>query len=65
MIQEGVEHFLRDFCGLRPETCMDFFERIFGIAPDGGNGSCELLLLLTPLAGLLLLQTWRNRKHQA
>ena len=44
---------------------MDFFERLFGIAPDGGNGSFELLLFLIPSAGILLLRAWGNRKHQA
>ncbi len=44
---------------------MDFIERLFGIAPDGGNGLFELLLLLIPLAGILLLRAWRNRGHQA
>ena len=34
---------------------MDFIERIFGIAPDGGSGSLEVLLFLLPVAGLYLL----------
>ena len=33
---------------------MDFIEQIFGISPDGGSGSLELLLLAIPLGGLLL-----------
>jgi len=44
---------------------MDFFEGLFGIAPDGWNGSFELLLFLIPLAGILLLRAWRKRKHLA
>jgi hypothetical protein len=44
---------------------MNFFERLFGISPDGWNGSFELLLFLIPLAGILLLRAWRNRKHWA
>src|SRR5262249_28631469 len=64
MSQEGIEHFLRDFQALKPDTCMDFLERIFGITPDGGNGSFELLLLLIPLAGILLLRTWRNSRYR-
>jgi hypothetical protein len=44
---------------------MDFLERLFGFAPDGGNGSFELLLFLIPLVGILLLKAWRNRKHRA
>ena len=27
---------------------MDFIERIFGVSPDGGDGTFELLLLLIP-----------------
>lgn len=34
---------------------MDFIERIFAIAPDGGSGSLELLLLAVPLAGIAYL----------
>jgi hypothetical protein len=34
---------------------MDFIERIFGIAPDGGSGTFEMLLFLIPLAGLYLI----------
>ena len=44
---------------------MDFLELLFGIAPDGGNGSFELLLFLIPLAGILLLRFWSNRRHKA
>jgi hypothetical protein len=40
---------------------MDFIERIFGISPDGGSGSLELLLLLIPLSGLALLRLWRRK----
>jgi hypothetical protein len=29
---------------------MDFIERLFGFAPDNGDGSFELLLFLVPLA---------------
>ena len=42
--------------------CMDFIERIFGVAPDGGNGMLEFLLLAIPVAGSLLLITLR--RHQ-
>lgn len=44
---------------------MDFLERLFGISPDGGNGSFELLLFLIPLAGILLLKVWRSRRDRA
>lgn len=39
---------------------MDFVERIFGISPDGGSGSFELLLLLIPIAGVLLIALLRG-----
>jgi len=38
---------------------MDFIERIFGIAPDGGSGTLELLLFAVPVAGLFYL-AWRR-----
>jgi hypothetical protein len=41
---------------------MDFIERLFGIAPDGGSGTLEMALFLIPLAGLLLLWYVRQRK---
>jgi hypothetical protein len=28
---------------------MDFFERIFGVSPDGGDGSLEMLALILVL----------------
>jgi len=34
----------------REETDMDFIERLFGVAPDGGNGTLELLYIV--VAGL-------------
>jgi hypothetical protein len=40
---------------VRKEAAMDFIERIFGIAPDAGSGSFELLLFLVPLAGIAYL----------
>jgi hypothetical protein len=42
---------------------MDFIERIFGIAPDGGSGLLELLLFLIPVVGLVLLSEWRRRRR--
>jgi hypothetical protein len=37
---------------------MDFIERIFGISPDGGDGSTELLYVLAGVAivGLVLFR---------
>ena len=47
---------------------MDFIERIFGIAPDGGSGALEFLLFAIPIAGLLLLLAkrgrWRRRQKR-
>jgi len=41
---------------------VDFIETIFGIAPDGGSGLLELLLLAIPVAGscYLLIRRWRR-----
>jgi hypothetical protein len=37
---------------------MDFIERIFGISPDGGDGSTELMYVLAAVAivGLVLFR---------
>lgn len=43
---------------------MDFIERIFGIAPDGGSGSLEFLLFAIPIAGLCYLAFARLRRHR-
>jgi hypothetical protein len=42
---------------------MDFFERIFGLAPDGGNGSLEMIYLL--IASLILVGVGRWHAHRA
>lgn len=34
---------------------MDFIERIFGISPDGGDGSTEALYIVVALAIVALL----------
>ncbi|HVO87400.1 MAG TPA: hypothetical protein VMV45_02570 [Casimicrobiaceae bacterium] len=41
---------------------MDFIERIFGLAPDGGNGMLELLLFAIPIAGILVLLARRRNR---
>ena len=41
---------------------MDFIEKIFGIAPDGGDGSFELLLFLIPLSLIVLVAVLRRRR---
>lgn len=46
---------------------MDFIERIFGFAPDGGSNSLEFLLFAIPLAGIAYLvlraRQRRQRRH--
>jgi hypothetical protein len=39
---------------------MDFIERIFGVSPDGGSGTFEVLLFLVPVA-VILVFLWRQR----
>lgn len=34
---------------------MDFIERIFGVSPDGGDGSTEALYIVVAVAIVLLL----------
>jgi hypothetical protein len=34
---------------------MDFIEQIFGVSPDGGSGTLELLLFLIPIAGMCII----------
>jgi hypothetical protein len=46
---------------------MNFIERIFGVSPDGGNGSLELVYVLTiaaaiALASYRLYRRWANSK---
>jgi hypothetical protein len=40
---------------------MDFIERIFGIAPDGGSGSLEVMLFILPVAIAAIVAVLRNR----
>ena len=42
---------------------MDFIERLFGIAPDGGSGAFEFVLFAIPIAGLCYLAL-RHRKNK-
>ncbi len=41
---------------------MDFIERIFGVSPDGGNGSFELMLFLIPIAAIVAVVYWPRRR---
>jgi hypothetical protein len=34
---------------------MDFIEKIFGMAPDGGSGTLEALMFVIPMMGLYFL----------
>lgn len=43
---------------------MDFIERIFGIAPDGGSGLLELLLFVVPIIGIIAIAHYRKRRRQ-
>jgi hypothetical protein len=43
---------------------MDFIERLFGVAPDGGSGGLELLLLALPLCGIVILSLLRTAKRR-
>ena len=44
---------------------MDFIERLFGIAPDGGSGAFEFVLFAIPIAGICYLALRRrNRKNK-
>ena len=49
---------------LQCNTNMDFIERIFGVSPDGGSGTFELLLLVIPTAGLYVLRRMRSRSRK-
>jgi hypothetical protein len=40
---------------------MDFIEWLFGISPDGGDGTTELMLLAT-LVGIIVLLGTRIRR---
>jgi hypothetical protein len=42
---------------------MDFIERIFGISPDGGDGTLELALFVAPLLAIALVAIIRRRRQ--
>jgi MYXO-CTERM domain-containing protein len=42
---------------------MDFFEELFHVSLDGGNGALEILWLLTPLAVLGGVLARRRRRR--
>lgn len=41
---------------------MDFIERLFHVAPDGGNGGYELLAVLLPLLIATAIRLKRARR---
>ena len=43
---------------------MDFIEKLFGLAPDGGSGTFELLLIAVPVAGLCYLALKRRLRQE-
>jgi hypothetical protein len=44
---------------------MDFIEKVFHIAPDGGNGMTELAFLLVIFAVIGCVAWRRHTKHRA
>jgi hypothetical protein len=42
---------------------MDFIEQIFGVSPDGGSGTLELLLFLIPVAGMCMAANMLMRRN--
>jgi hypothetical protein len=43
---------------------MDFIERIFGISPDGGNGTLELLYVVSIVTAIAVI-SYRLRRRKA
>jgi len=43
---------------------MDFIEKIFGMAPDGGSGALEFLLIAIPIAGICYLAFRRSYRNK-
>ncbi|MCF6115234.1 hypothetical protein [Mesorhizobium muleiense] len=43
---------------------MDFIERIFGVAPDGGDGTTEILYIAAVLAvlAMVIAGVWLRRR---
>ncbi len=46
------------------EEHMDFLEQIFGWAPDGGDGTFELMLVVGTVVALFVGIVLRRRHHQ-
>ena len=43
---------------------MDFIEKIFGFSPDDGSGLFEVLLFVSPIAGIVVIRAWRKRSRR-
>jgi hypothetical protein len=44
---------------------MDFIERMFGISPDGGDGSTELMIIsVVVLLAIMAAWRWRSKRSQ-
>jgi hypothetical protein len=41
---------------------VDFIETVFGISPDGGSGSLELLLFAVAAVGLCMIYIMRSAR---
>lgn len=45
---------------------MDFIERTFGVAPDGGDGTTEMLYIAVAVAvGAMVVARWWLRRRAA
>jgi hypothetical protein len=44
---------------------MDFIEQIFGVSPDNGDGSFEILVVVAVLAVAAALYAWRRHRTQS
>ena len=42
---------------------MDFIERIFGISPDGGDGTTEMMWIAAALLAVVMV-VWLRRKRR-
>ena len=44
---------------------MDFIEQIFGVSPDNGDGSFEIVVVLAVLAVAAAFYAWRRHRVQS
>ncbi len=43
---------------------MTFIEALFGLSPDGGSGTLELLVLLAPFLAVAILRWYQHRSKR-